>query len=419
MGGGFKDYVRLEDALRLLRDRTRIRPRLEVVRVEESYGRFVGEDVVAPSNIPVADSSRMDGYAVRSRDLELASDVAPAMLKVKNGVPLGRHSKYALKKGEASRILTGGYLPRGADAVLQGETLQKVGRFIFVKSGTEAGSFVFRRGADVTLGALVLRKGQMMRAQDVGIAMSLSIGRLKVFRRPVVGIIPTGDELTAEVHNIEPGRFVDSHTHVLSWLVRAAGGEAMSMGIAKDDTNSIALKLKSALRRSEMVLTIAGSSVGEMDLVEKAVNSAGHPGVVVHGVRIHRGRVTGLGFVAGKPVIMLPGPIQGMLNAYSAFVYPLIRAHLGHGFQEPPVVPARLSEDWEAQGSFTDFWKVLFVKRSVSENGIEARPLVGETEKMTLLTSADGYVLVPETVRAISAGSVVKVHLLPGFSGES
>jgi molybdenum cofactor synthesis domain-containing protein len=360
----------------------------------------------------------MDGYAVRASDLTRASKAYPAKLRISEATPLGKYSSCPLANGEARRVLTGGYLPVGADAVLQAEAVEKVGRLIVVKRPVQVDSFVFRRGADVTAGHRVLQKGQLIRAQDVGLAVSLRISRLSVFRKPVVAVVPTGDELTARLRDVEPGKVIESHTYVLSWLVRAAGGEAINMGIARDSQASIAPKLKEALRSSEIVLTIAGSSVGDRDLVERAINRVGKPGVVVHGVKIHRGRVVGFGLVGRKPIIILPGPIQGMLNAFSTFVYPLIRAHLGQPFRGPPTVRARLSSHWEVHGPFANFTKILYVKRSTSERGIEARPLVGETEKITLLTSADGYVLVPEEVTALKAGTKVDVCLLPGFSGD-
>ncbi len=217
----------------------------------------------------------MDGYAVRASDLARASEAHPLKLRISEATPLGKYPSRPLAGGEARRILTGGYLPSGADAVLQAETVEKAGRFILVRRPVQAGSFVFRRGADVTARQRALQKGQLMRAQDVGLAVSLGISRLCVFRKPVVAVVPTGDELTARLRDLEPGKVIDSHTYVLSWLVRAAGGEAINMGIVRDNQASIALKLKEALRPSVMVLTIAGSSVGDRDLVERAINRVG------------------------------------------------------------------------------------------------------------------------------------------------
>lgn len=165
-----------------------------------------------------------------------------------------------------------------------------------------------------------------------------------------------------------------------------------------------------------MVLTVAGSSVSESDLSEEAINRSGKPGVLVHGMKVHRGRVMGFGAAGGKAVVILPGPIQGAVNAFITVAYPLIRAHLGRGFESPPSIPARMGSDWDAGKRYRDFTKVVYVKARTEGPAVTVDASAGETEKITFLTQSDGYLLAGESVEYLKRGERVRLHLLPGLS---
>jgi molybdopterin biosynthesis enzyme len=393
-----------------------VRPKKELIAVGDSYGRSLAEEIFCRSDVPPHDRSHMDGFAVRGEDLDERLGHS-ARLLIGDETPVGIVPVAPLEEMEARPILTGGYLPRGADTILPRETVDVRGRSLTARGPVRRGSFVYERGTDMRKGERVLELGRLIRAQEVGLLASLGFGRLCVFTRPIVAIIPTGSELTPKIEDAEAGKVVESHSLVLSWLITSAGGVPLQMGIAGDEIGAISAKLRDAVSLADIVLTIAGSSVGGPDLVESAINRSGSPGVLVHGIRIHRGRVVGFGRIHKKPVVILPGPIQSAINGFAVFAYPLIRVHLGQPFGEPPRVLARLSKRWEATGSFKNFAKVVYVKTASSEHGLSAEAVTGETEKMTLLTNTNGYMLVPEIVTQLEAGSLVEVRLLPGFSG--
>ena len=213
-----------------------------------------------------------------------------------------------------------------------------------------------------------------------------------------MAILPTGSELTADIGDRRTGRVVESHSLLIERLVEEAGGSAATLPIAPDEKRALARALEGALKRSEIVFTLAGSSVGEPDLVESTIRGFGKATTaLVHGIRVNRGRVMGFAVVSGKPVVILPGPIQGALNAFIVLGYPLIRYHLGMGWEQPPAVAATMGDDWDATGKFKDFDQVVYLRltKDPASGGLLALPSSGETEKVSFLVSKNAYALVP------------------------
>jgi molybdopterin biosynthesis enzyme len=190
------------------------------------------------------------------------------------------------------------------------------------------------------------------------------------------------------------------------------------MGITADDIAKIRNKIESAMLKSmDLILTLGGSSVGKYDLVEAAINSIGKPDVLFHGVKLDRGRVTGLGITKGKPIIIMPGPIQGAMNAFIVFAYPILKLLSGQLNRKPLLILSTLTEEWYARKKFSNFTKIIYVNIRNQRNGeFEADPVMGETETMSILTKSNGYIIVDEKTTHIKAGEKVKVQLLPGLS---
>ncbi len=412
----FTRYTPLSDAIRILDKNVTITPRPETVSLKEAFARILFEGVTAECDIPPFNASHMDGFAVSSGDLKNVSESKPARLRLKKGDALGRAPSRVLKKGEAYIILTGGYLPKRADTVVPMERVQVDRGEVVLRQPLAHGSHVYLAGSDVTKGELIMRKGTLLRAQEIGLLGSLHLGRVRVFRKPRVGIMATGSELTSRIENPPAGKITETHGFVMSRLVESSGGIAKRMGIAKDQFADIKRKLRVALANCEIILTIAGTSRGGSDITADCIDSLGKPGMLVHGVKVHRGRVMGFGAISGKPIIILPGPIQGSVNAFVLFAYRLIMASLGRGYVEPAKVYATLDSDWETKKGFGGFTKVVYMKLAYSHNGFAARPVAGETEKMTILTSSNAYALVPEGVQSLKRGELIEAHLLPGFS---
>jgi molybdenum cofactor synthesis domain-containing protein len=246
----------------------------------------------------------------------------------------------------------------------------------------------------------------------VGHLVSLGFRKVAVRRRARVAVMATGNELTP-ASRPKKGKTVESHSLVFLRLAEAMGCKGLDMGIALDEPNKLRAALRRALSESDFVVTLGGTSAGERDLVVSAVSSL-RPDELVHGLKLDRGRVTGLASVRGKPILMLPGPIQAATNAFLIVGVPIIGELSGSkatGFS----VPCVLGAPWEARKRFAGFQKVIYVRLTKGTQAV-AEPIAGETESMRILSEADGYVVVPRDVTRLEAGDRVEVRLVPGFS---
>jgi molybdenum cofactor synthesis domain-containing protein len=425
VGNAFEEIIRC----------SRLRHKSEIIPISVAYKRVLAENIISKSNIPAYDTSHMDGFAVKAKVIAYASRFKPVFLKIKSrrtagssgkpdfhhlnhNTPLSTPSSHdILRSGEAFEIATGGYLPKGADTIIPVEEATIIGNKIKVDYPFRKGAYVYPIGADVKYKELIFSKGQSLRTQDVGLLGSLGIKKVLVTKKPTVGLIPTGSELSDDIDHIAPCQKFNTNTGVIARLIQEAGGLPMDLGITSDDIEAILQKLSNALDTYDLILTMGGTSVGKHDLVQMAINSLGKPGMIVHGIKLDRGRVTGLAVLKGKPIVCLPGPIQAALNAFIVFAYPIIRTLSGRFRRKTGLIfYANLTKCWQARKKFPDFLKVVYVKLSFCKKSFKAEPLTGQTERMSLLSKANGYILVPEKVRKMIAGQTVPVYLLPGFS---
>lgn len=407
-----KDYSGVDEALAGVKARIRASPVAEFLGTVASFGRISAADVRAPRDLPPFATSHMDGFAVRSEDLKGTSKSRPAKLDIIGQSGLGEAEPKELGRGDAIRVATGSRIPNGADTIVQAELAEIRGSKLLVGTMHDSGAYIYGKGQDVKRGEVVLVRGRPIRSQDIGLLLGLGILKVKVWRRPRVAVLATGSELTDAARPTK-GKTRDSHSPVFLQLVKAQGCQPVSLGIAEDEPEAVSAKLRKGLKQSDFVLTLGGTSVGGYDVVGDSVSRL-NPDVFFHGIRMDRGRVTGIAVVNGRPVLMMPGPIQGAMNAFLLFGVPLIR-HLGGRTGPELTLRSRLSDDWKARRGFVNFQKVVHVRLRVGE-GLAADPLSGATESMRVLRDADGYFVVPEGVASLKAGSSVDVNLLPGFS---
>jgi molybdopterin biosynthesis enzyme len=200
--------------------------------------------------------------------------------------------------------------------------------------------------------------------------------------------------------------------------VEASGGIPVELGITTDNIKDIQNKIKLALSQNDIILTIGGSSVGHKDLLAESINSMGQPGILAEGIKLDRGRVTKIAVLKHKPIIILPGPIQGAVNAFIVLALPLIRSFIGLSHNNKVTINAHITDKWNARKQFQNFVKILYVHLSASNtnNRNRAKPITGETSNMTVMTRANGYVIVPEKITSIEKENEVQVNLLSGFS---
>ena len=412
---GFRDYTSVSSALATISHLTRSRNLIETVKAQDSYGRVVAEDVVAPINVPDKQRSHMDGYAIVASSLVGASSRSPKTLYLAEDIRSEDHHSRKISPGQAMGIVTGGELPAGADTVVPVEDAKISGDKIYFFREVQKGEFCFPIGVDVQKGTVVIHAGSKIRAQDIGMLAILGIRTPRVYARPRVAIIATGDELVDPFATVTSGKVRESHSPIFENLVRELGGVTTLREIVPDNLKLMSDTLKRALRTSDTVLTLGGTSLGERDLVEQTLRRISKKTRLIHGIKMDRGRVAGIAAVRGKPVVMLPGPVQGAMNAFLLLALPMI-LRMTPGPESRAFVKACLSTGWKSRKRFQHFTKVLYVRLERKAEGLQARPVVGQTESISVLTNSNGFVLVPESIRELQAGEEVSVRLLPGFS---
>ncbi|MFQ6135239.1 MAG: molybdopterin molybdotransferase MoeA, partial [Nitrososphaerales archaeon] len=302
--------IRFEEALRLIEQAVPNQPLgYETVKTVSSLCRVLAEDIVSEVYLPDHDFAAMDGYAVKTQNIQKASEKNSIKLTVTGELyPTDHPTDASIGDYETMYVACGAPIPKGADAVLRVENVRRVNGEITVKNPSESNRNICQTGEDVKKQELVLPKGRTIRPQDIGLLVALNREYVKVVRRPRVAVISVGDELTEPFKNA-PNKIVNNNAYIVSSLVEYFNAEPILMGIAQDSLEDISHKITSALEKADLVLTIAGCSVGLKDYVPDVLDSLGEPGIVFHGVALSAGKVSGFGVVRGKPVVMLPGHV--------------------------------------------------------------------------------------------------------------
>ena len=416
------NYTSVRTAYSKLTNAITIRPTAETIDTEKAVGRVLWTDIISPIDIPSSNRSHMDGFVVKYNDISMLSHRGPIKLKLVPGRKDSKNENQILLARQAIRISTGEVLPRLGDTVIPLEYahFDSKNNTVIIQKDMAKGSFISFKGGEIARKDLLLNSGHVLRIQDIALASTLGIQKLGIFKKPRVAIIPTGSELTNNINDAKRGKILNTNSTVISNLIEISGGIPLDLGITPDNNHKIKNKIRTALSKSDIILTTGGSSVGVRDLVAESINNIGKPGILVHGIKLDRGRVTGLAALRNKPVIILPGPIQGAVNAFIVFVQPLIRFMLGLQPYTKPIISAKLTKKWNARKKFQNFTKIVYVKMSRSASGkLYASPITGETTDITVLTGSNGFIFVPERSTLLKKGQKVKINTFPGLSFSS
>jgi molybdopterin molybdotransferase len=414
---GRSGVVSREEAVTLLNSRL-VLPGLpeEEVQISAALGRVLAADISSPVDLPDFDRSTVDGYAVRSLDTFGAAESRPALLTVAGEVFMGRMPDGGLARGEAMKIPTGGALPSGADAVVMFEQTQEVdAASIEVMKPVALLENVIRAGDDIKRGETILNRGHRIRPQDMGALAGIGITSVKVFEKPRVAIISTGNEIIPADAVPGPGQIRDSNSYNLEGLISQCGATAVKKGIVPDDESRLRTVLDEALHDCHLVLITGGSSVGTADLSAKVVNEAGTPGVLVHGVSIRPGKPLIVGLIGQVPVFGLPGHPAAVSICFELFVRPVLLRMTGEipsaaleGVPSSRIVHARLSRSVASSPGREDHVRVMLEKRA---DGLWALPVFGPSGLVSTLVKAVGTVVIPVNKIGIEAGEHVEVRL--------
>ena len=325
----------------------------EKVAVAEGLGRVLCEDIRSGRNVPAFANSAMDGFAVRWADLAAASSTEPASLSIRGGVAAGAVSRKRVLPGTAIRIMTGAPVPAGADAIVRVEYTETRGDRVAVFRTDGKGSHIRPAGEDIRKGQLVLERGRLLGAADIGLMASIGKATVRVRRRPVVAIVATGDELIGVEDRPSRGKVVNSNGYTLSSAVREAGAVAKSFGIVRDSRNRLAATFRKALD-CDALITSGGVSMGDYDYVKDALEDAGVR-MRFWKVAQRPGHPMAFGSKGPRPVFGLPGNPVSSLVSFILYVRPTLLKMMGHESLFMPVVRAKLAHDMRTAPGLKEF----------------------------------------------------------------
>ena len=409
------DWLGVPDALERILRACEPAP-AETVSLRDASHRVIAESVRAPIPHPPWTNSAMDGFAVRADDVRGASRDRPVHLRVIENVPAGGFPARAVRPGEATRVMTGAPIPDGADCVIRIEhtsAWQAGGEpdAIDVVRDDDAGKNVRRRGEDYEDGDVLLERGALLTPARIGLLASIGTERASVHRRPRVATLATGDELAGPdgFDEVRAGRRIaDSNSPGLAAAIEAAGGIALPLGLARDDLDDIRARLEGA-RDADVLLTTAGASVGDHDLVKDALERAGFT-LDFWRVRMRPGSPVSFGRLGRTLVFGLPGNPVSALVTFHVLVAPALRALQGRPDAHSPVQRVILAEPMPTKAGLAHF---LRVRLEHAEGSLPRARLTGPQGSgiLTSVSRADALLVIPEDLNGLAAG--VEADALP------
>lgn len=397
----FGALLPFEEAKRVVE--TNIKPitRVETLNIDDASGRVLAEDIVAALSIPPFDRAAMDGYAVKAKDTFNSGQLNPKVLELVGELHAGETPKRRVNTGQCIQIATGAMMPRGADAVVMVEDTEAENSRVKVFKSAYPKANVGQKGEDIREGESILRRGSVLDAGKIGVLASQGVNQTKVYEKPKVAILPTGEEVAEIGQTLRQGQVYDINSHTIASVVKANGGVPTRFGIAGDELEELKSTIAEALK-SDLVVISGGSSVGERDLLIDVLQDWGE--VLFHGIQIKPGKPTIFAILKGKPLFGMPGyPTSCLINTY-LFILPVVRkmAHLPPRIGE--TVEARLSRRVPGSVGRRQFLTVKI-------EGSDAVPVFKESGAITSIAEADGYIEIAENIDLLEKGEPVTVTL--------
>ena len=380
----------------------------ERVSLLEALGRVIAEDVYASRDLPPYDNSGMDGYAVRHEDIQNATSDHSIRLEVVEDLPAGFIPSKTVEKGQATRIMTGAPIPKGADTIIPVEDTQKENRGVLILKSAPLGTYIRRAGEDVKRGDRAVSAGDLIRPAGVGMLASVGRSSISVYQRPSVAILCTGEELVDVDEGVDEVKIISSNSYTLAAQIKECGAIPIQLGIAKDRKKEIQEKLQQGIR-ADVLISSAGISVGDYDFVKDALNDLGME-LIFWKVAMKPGKPVAFWMKDEKPVFSLPGNPASSMVSFEQFVRPALLKMMGYRQIFRPVIAAILKKDIYKEPGRSHFIR-SFV--SLEKNQYSVIPSGAQGSGiLRSMAGANGLIVIPEDRGTVRAGEMVEVQLI-------
>ncbi|SFV69904.1 Molybdopterin biosynthesis protein MoeA [hydrothermal vent metagenome] len=313
----------VEQALEILKNYAKNKQEIETVDIQFCLGRVIAKDICSTVNIPPYDNSAMDGFAINHH-------IGQAEVEISQRIPAGTSPK-PLKENTAARIFTGAFIPQGADCVVIQEQCEIKDNKVDIFAKAVIGQNIRKQGEDVQIGDIVLKKGQKIRPQDMGMLASIGINKIAVYKKITVAFFSTGDELIEPGNELTKGKIYNSNRWTLLGLLQTMNINILDLGIIKDDFQSTKNALETASKKADIIISTGGVSVGEEDYVKSALENLGE--LMMYKVKMKPGKPFTLGLIDSSYFLGLPGNPVSAFTVFNLFARPFITQCMGSNYQ--------------------------------------------------------------------------------------
>lgn len=404
---GITKFTEIDDALSQLISSTSYTPRIVTARPVLSIGRPLANDILSPVDRPPYNMSHVDGFAFRSIDSSIATEVSPVKLKIVSAIKPSKTSR-PIASGEAAKIYTGGYLPLGADTVAPIEEVEIKGDDLLIFRRYQPFENVDKIGSDVRRGEILSVRGEILTSTKAAFLEALGIFKINIIAKPLVGILTFGDELTDNPDEVKEGKILNFLSPLVEHMLRNLGCDVKYYGIIPDDVEIAKKRLMEAHQECDVLITIGGSSVSEIDVASIALKESSD--IFLRGLKLQPGRVGGFAILRGKPIIILPGLIHSTINVFNYLAAPLICHMQGINYQsmidkfDAILCQELILTKWK------EFRRIVWVKLSQREGRPVIIPRHGQSSLISLISLSDGYIEVSPGIERLNAQEIIRVY---------
>jgi len=404
----FLQTIKVEEFKKILRSIPKITTSEEIVPLEEAYNRVLFRDIISPIDVPHFRKSRMDGYAILTKDTFLAEEDNLVELNLLETIPAGEKPQKQLSTGQCSYVATGAAIPENADGVVMVEFSEKIEDKILISKAITPGTHIIEIGHDIQKEQIIVKKDRLIDFATLGVLASCGIRELPVYEKLKVGLISTGNEIVSDnVAELEIGKIYDVNSIILKKAIENTGVSVEFYGIIKDEFNELKHAIDIALKNCDIVILSGGTSKGEGDLGPKVLDEYEDKEIMVHGVRIKPGKPIIFTKFGKKMIFILPGYPTSALSCYYVFIENFLRRNSGYPLKESNSKQLEVGERIYSTIGRHEF-KTIQIK---DVNGVKKIfPIKTGSEAISTMFYADGYVEIGELESIIEKGEKKRVY---------